>query len=394
MVLGNCAGGRAPVPGGRLRRERRRATGTSGPERRRRSGSQLPPAASQPTTAPDRGPDRWDAILAAGQREGIVVLAGPAAAAVREGLKAFTDQYKIQVDYLAGQEGQHYARIEPEFSAGKLTVDLYIGGPNVPVLRMAPNGMLEPLKPTLIRPEVGCGNWTTTDGCPWFLDPEGQYVLKLGNQLAGMVWVNSRNLDPASLNTADELLAPRYKRRIGAHDPAPPGGSGTAMARRLIQVKGEDFVRQLYRDQEITLTANTTQVAEWVARGTYDVVLGASPSAIGPLYERGLPVQPVILKDVPPYLTGGFLGAMVRLKNPPHPNAATVLTNWLLSKEGAEMLGHALDFSITRSDSSNDWVGPWLVPQPGVEYADGASWEFLTKTGPEIDVIRERLFRN
>src|SRR5205807_1481196 len=78
-----------------------------------------PPAASQPATAQDRAPDRWDEILAAGQREGVVVLAGPAAAAVREGLKAFTDQYRIQVDYLAGQEGQHYARIEPEFSAGK-----------------------------------------------------------------------------------------------------------------------------------------------------------------------------------------------------------------------------------------------------------------------------------
>ena len=49
---------------------------------------------------------------------------------------AFTEKYKIQVDYLAGQEGQHYARIEPEFAAGKLTVDLYLGGPNVPILRI------------------------------------------------------------------------------------------------------------------------------------------------------------------------------------------------------------------------------------------------------------------
>ena len=121
--------------------------------------------------------------------------------------------------------------------------------------------------------------------------------------------------------------------------------------------------------KRLATTANTTQVAEWVARGTYDVAIGASPSAIGPLYDRGLPVQPVIMKDVPPYLSGGFLGAMVRLKNPPHPNAATVLANWLVSKEGAEMLGRAVEISIARKDSTNDWVGAWQLPQPGVEYA-------------------------
>jgi iron(III) transport system substrate-binding protein len=310
---------------------------------------------------------RWDDVVAAAQQEGVVVLAGPPAAAIRDGLNAFTEKYKIQVDYLAGQEGQHYARIEPEFAAGKLTVDLYLGGPNVPILRMSPNRMLDPLKPTLLLPEVGCGNWLTTDSCPWFLDPDEQYILKLGNYLSGAVYVNTKNVDPASLTSWDDLLTPRFKRRLVGHDPAPPGGSGTATARWLILIKGEDFVRRLYKDQEMATSANATQVAEWLARGTHDVAIGASPSAIAPLLARGLPIQAVPLAGAPLNMSGGFLGAMARLKNAPHPNAATVLTNWLLTRDGAEMLGRATDIAVTRNDATNDWMHPWQIPSPNGE---------------------------
>ena len=63
------------------------------------------PAGGQRADGQGAAGQRWDDVVAAAQKEGMVVMAGPPAAAIREGLNAFTEKYKIQVDYLAGQEG-------------------------------------------------------------------------------------------------------------------------------------------------------------------------------------------------------------------------------------------------------------------------------------------------
>jgi ABC-type Fe3+ transport system substrate-binding protein len=49
----------------------------------------------------------------------------------------------------------------------------------------------------------------------------------------------------------------------------------------------------------------------------------------------------------------------------PHPHAAMVYINWLLSKEGQYLYGRALAYVSKRLDVPNDYVEPWRVPQPG-----------------------------
>ena len=44
------------------------------------------------------------------------------------------------------------------------------------------------------------------------------------------------------------------------------------------------------------------------------------------------------------------------VKNPPHPNAAKVFVNWLLSKEGQEIYGKAMTQGTRRLDVSTEWL--------------------------------------
>lgn len=62
------------------------------------------------------------------------------------------------------------------------------------------------------------------------------------------------------------------------------------MARYLVHQFGDDFVVRLYKGQEVTLSRDHRQVAEWVARGTYPIVLGSVQSMIEMFRKEGFPI--------------------------------------------------------------------------------------------------------
>jgi ABC-type Fe3+ transport system substrate-binding protein len=49
-------------------------------------------------------------------------------------------------------------------------------------------------------------------------------------------------------------------------------------------------------------------------------------------------------------------GGPVVIKNSPHPNAATVLINWLLSREGQELYSRAHGQATRRLDVDTKWM--------------------------------------
>jgi ABC-type Fe3+ transport system substrate-binding protein len=307
-------------------------------------------------------------------------------------LQRFTSQYGIQVEYLGGAGNQHLPRMDLEFAAGQTTVDLFLNGPQTPIPGMYPKGMFAPLQPTLLLPEVGCGNWLTADGCPWFLDPEQQYIVRLGNMVgSSVVYANTRQVAPTSITGWADLLGPRFKGRLAAEDPG-AAGPGAETVRYLLETQGEDYVRQLYQGQQVTLATDQRQLADWLARGATDIVLHATPDTMQQVIADGFPIEPVEIQSPPGYVSGGWLAALARMKNAPHPRAATVLTNWLLTRDGVEMLGRATRYPVVRKDAPNDWVPAYVVPRPGVQYIDHHTWDYILNTAAELDATRVRLF--
>ena len=70
-------------------------------------------------------------------------------------------------------------------------------------------------------------------------------------------------------------------------------------------------------------------------------------------------------------------GSLVVTKGPPHPNAAKVYLDWLLSKDGQTDWTMAQGFASERKDVPIDNVLPILVPQEGKTYQANHSEQYV-----------------
>ena len=55
---------------------------------------------------------------------------------------------------------------------------------------------------------------------------------------------------------------------------------------------------------------------------------------------------------------------MIVFDRAPHPNAAKVFVNWILSREGAAIYSKAHGYAATRRDVSTEGIDPILIPRP------------------------------
>jgi ABC-type Fe3+ transport system substrate-binding protein len=248
------------------------------------------------------------------------------------------------------------------------------------ILTLYPKGCLAPIKPTLILPEVTDGkHWR--DGFMKWNDPKGEYFLQTTEYVEGWSTINKDKISAKDVASARDLLKPAYKNKIASLDPR-QGGPGQATATFLLVTFGEEYVRRLYSEQGVVYTSDYRQLADWVAKGVHWVGLGQISRPIEPLRKEGLPIEVVTHKDFPGFLSGGG-GVLKLIKNAPHPNAATILLNWLASKEGQELFSDVSEWPSRRSDVSSKGLPSYLFPKPGVKYLDNFDYKFYTEKRPE-----------
>jgi iron(III) transport system substrate-binding protein len=335
------------------------------------AGAPAPVATAVPTTAPAG----WDQLVAAAQQEGKLVVSGPPDPDARTKLPAaFKQRFNIDMDYLGGNSSQLASRIESERVAGQYTIDVSLGGPDTVYGTFVPNKWLDPIKPILMLPEVVDPKaWQT--GGPWFRDPAGDTSIQLFNTISLFGYVNTSSVSPDEIKTANDLLDPKWKGKIASYDPSVNGG-GLIDGSVIYVTKGEDFAKQLYQGQAIAYTRDYQQIADWVAHASYPIALGATTAFISQ-YQGAVPLQPLVLADLPTIVAGGF-GLVSLWNQAPHPNAAKVFVNWIASKEGAETYGPIDAQASVRTDvDSSRWLAPELIPKAGVEYFDAYDYTYV-----------------
>lgn len=341
--------------------------------------------------AQDTGGD-WDKIVAAAKTEGKVVVVGPPDAEVRRNLpKAFKDRFGIDLEYTGGRGSTNAARIQNERAAGHFTTDVVIAGMATHAGVYHAEKLLVPLKPLLILPEVVDGRkWSK--GSLWFSDPEGQYILRVSNQVQRSFYINTGKVKPEEFKSAKDLLDPKWRGKMAMDDPR-GAGSGLTLAARFYVFHGEDFVKKLYVDQQPRFTRDRRQLTDWLLRGTYPVTFGGGDDDIAVARQQGFPVTEVDnVLDLPPTLSAGF-GQIGVLDRAPHPNAAQVFVNWIASKEGLEVYARARGEVPTRVDiDASKFVPKETIPVQGRKYLDTYSWEFVTETRTKVrDHMRKLL---
>src|SRR5262249_51505629 len=61
----------------------------------------------------------------------------------------------------------------------------------------------------------------------------------------------------------------------------------------------------------------------------------------------------------------------------PHPKAAQVFANWILSKEGLETYARGYGSATLRTDIYEAYLNPGNLPKAGVKYFDDTDWEWI-----------------
>jgi len=228
-------------------------------------------------------------------------------------------------------------------------------------------GDLDPIRPLFILPEV-------RDEKAWFggfdkafLDSEKKYIFAFQAQITPQVLINREFVSEKDLNSIKGLLDPKWKGKIAINDPRVDGAGNGRIALWAGQL-GEEFVRSLLK-QDVGLSRDDRQLADWLARGKYPIAVGVNETDIAELQKLGVGsrVEPLGGKLAEAWRLSTGWGAARLVNKAPHINAATVYVNWLLSKEGQTAWASIVSRPSRRIDVPRV---AGMSPEAGIDYFD------------------------
>ncbi|TAK02472.1 extracellular solute-binding protein [bacterium] len=303
--------------------------------------------ASQPTWQSE-----WDRTLEAAKTEGKVVVSVPASAELRKGLEdGFKKRFGIEAETVVARGASAVRKIVEEGRSGIRYFDVHLGGSESIVTGMLPEGILEPIEPWLILPDVkDPKNWW--GGHIW-IDNAKRFVYSFLAYQTENIWYNADLMKPEEVRSFDDLLLPKWLGKIGYLDPRTPG-SGASFWSYMWYLKGEAYLKRL-ADQKMLISRDQRLLAENLAKGKTHLTIGLTFYSFQPFFRAGLPVKPLPTPKEGVYVSGGS-GHLTIMKNLPHPNAAKVFVNWLLSKEGQAIFGRAMGMGTRRYDVDTKWL--------------------------------------
>ena len=318
----------------------------------------------------------WDKIEKAAKSEGQLILyANTSFEAI---FPDFQKRYpEVKVTYVTGVGGPDLVpRILQEQRAEKYIGDLALfGGSGLYAIHQA-NG-LDPIKPALLLPEVlDESKWW--EGKHDYLDKERQYIFSFNAVSRVDALYNKDLVNPKELKSYWDLLDTKW--------------TGKIVAFALIQSPhryfyyhpelGPKFLRRLYGEMKVTQSKSMRQIADWIGVGKFAIAIPANGSHrdVKSAQRQGLPVGTF---GADQFKEGANLntaiGIVGLLKKAPHPNAARLAINWLLSREGQmsfqkheKRLADSLRIDIPKDD-----ILPEVRRREGVKYFSAEAPEYL-----------------
>jgi iron(III) transport system substrate-binding protein len=322
---------------------------------------------SYPTSAAEDWKQEWEKTTQAAKREGEVVIYGPHNPMYLPLWETFQRSYPgVKINFLPGKGSEHMQKILAERRAGKYLADLVMGGSSS--YRSFPQGTLEPLRAHLVLPETyeESGWWQKK---LWFADPKNDSAIVLTGEVGTRRGsYNTNLLDAKEIQSWWDLLKPKFKGKLGTFDPLVAGGGGeTFVFFYYSPALGPQFIKRLLTETDILVTRHLEQGTNWLGQGRIVFYIGSGPPIMR-AKQQGLPV------DLMPHplqegeIMGGGSCCMALLNRAPHPNAARVFINWVLSREGQIAWQKYGETNSLRTDIPKDNLPSWAVPQKGVDY--------------------------
>lgn len=273
-------------------------------------------------------------VMAAAKREGSVVWYTSVDAKTLSGVVQRFEQSHpgISLQTLQISSNLIPARIITEQRGGKFNADV-ANGDIIPMSQLAAAEALQPYRPSEPKSVVAGA-----------IDPHGLWIA-LYFDTTVIAW-NPKKLAADGLKpptTLADLAKPEWNGKIGIDSTAYNWYQGLTE----LDPHAQDLVKKLAANHPLITEGHTNTVTQ-LENGEFDV----TPTAYGYLADKdhraGLAVDFV---NPRPLLVG--LTPVGLVKNAPHPNAARVLLDWLLSKEGQQVLIELSGRPSPRTDVQN-----------------------------------------
>ncbi|MBI4334913.1 MAG: extracellular solute-binding protein [Chloroflexi bacterium] len=318
---------------------------------------------------PAKGPERswqeeWDKLVAAAQKEGMVSIYDQWGPAARVQLtRAFKTRYGIDLEFTSvGKGSELLPKLTRERQAGLYLADIIGAGATTLLLEEKPAGILAPVEPLLVLPDVkDPGRWL---GNRLFVDG-AKLVVGMSADFQRQMARNTDMVKEGELKSYMDLLDPRWKGKIILNDPT-VSGAGNSWVAILVNAWGLEqtrgFLGKLVKQEPVVSRDLRLQV-EWLARGKYPLVAAVHKPTLVEFMQMGAPVATVPVKEGGSVTQGaGAFG--VPAGRLPHPNAAVVFANWLLTNEGQTVFAKGYSRPSSRLDVSKEGFIE-AFPEPG-----------------------------
>jgi ABC-type Fe3+ transport system substrate-binding protein len=333
---------------------------TPSPESKAAPKQEMAPTAMAPTqaaTAAQNAPSQasatavWDKVVEDARKEGKVVVTTLAGDGYRKVLDKFQVAYPgVEVEHKSASSASFLAPpILQEQSGGVFSYDVCFLSPGGPIMgSMMPAGAFDDIRPALIHPDVtNDAAWIGgVDAC--FMDKARQKVFGVTLDENQTIMYNT-DLVKTKPTTIKDLADPQWKGKLAFME-YQTGFTYIVAVGMNYHMKGEaaEWLKKIFVDQQPTFLREGRQATEGLIRGEYAFATGPTLPILEQFLAEGLGKNVAPL-DVPEMKIVTGQGVLLYTKAP-HPNAARLLINWLLGKEGGMAVIEHLRFNSRRAD--------------------------------------------
>jgi ABC-type Fe3+ transport system substrate-binding protein len=339
----------------------------------------------------------WDRTVEAAKKEGALSLYlfqgdGELSAAAQLFQKKYPE---INVVTTTGRGNTLGPRIMAERRAGKYLVDAYIVGATTAYEVLYRAKILDSVRAALILPEV-------VDESKWYLgrhhyvDSENRYIFVYLGNVDNYVSYHTKSLDPGEIRSYWDFLQSKWKGKMLSRDPKISGSQriGLRMFYHTPEL-GPEFIRRLYGEMDLTLTQEIRQATDWLGSGKFAICFFCSE--ILRAKEQGVPVDEFRTAQWKESraISAGNKGSVALLTQQPHPNAARLFVNWLLSREGQTALQRAANTPFNseeslRTDVPKEMVRSEVRRVDGIKYLMAEKPEYMDMA-PILEIVEKAL---
>jgi len=316
------------------------------------------------------------ATIAAAKKEGEVVWYSTQIInqLVRPVTTAFEKKYGIKVRYIRANATEVAVKILNESHAGNVQSDVFDGTSTVVPLER--EGYVLQWQPEAAQAYPAI-----------YRDPQGYWV-------ASNIYVNTPGYNTSLIpkgsepKTYRDLLDPKWRGKIAwVGLPTASGGAGfigTVLA-EMGDKDGMAYLREFAKQKVTNLAVSAREALDQVIAGEYPMALQIFNHHAVISAKKGAPVDWIKMEPAT-----GTLSVISIHKSAPHPNAAKLLVDFIISREGQQIYRNA---DYLTADPAVPALDPSLKPEEGHFRVHFFSPEALEDTMPKWKQVFDDLFR-